>query len=104
MLGRKVGDTWIRPLALEWSMRIVTAGDSQALVNAFHALHVVDSTLNVVGEAHSEGELFQVARSQQPEIILLDWAFRPRFTAAWAAYLSEISGGARVVAIYGPLD
>ena len=83
-------------------MRIVIAGNSNALVNALHALHVTDTDLSIVGQAHSEGELFQVARAQRPELIVLDWTFRPRFTEEWAAYLSDISGGARVVAVYAP--
>ena len=83
-------------------MRILMAGKSDALLGTLQALHVADPDVHIVGQALDEGELFAAARAHQPELILLHWTFRPRLTPEWAAYLSAISGGARVVAVYAP--
>ncbi|MFN8498828.1 MAG: hypothetical protein U0641_13330 [Anaerolineae bacterium] len=83
-------------------MRIVMAGDSIALLDTLHALQVTDTSLSIVGQVHNEGELFRVARTERPEVIVVDSELRLRFTTDWAAYLSEISGGARVIVVYAP--
>ncbi|MFN8471143.1 MAG: hypothetical protein U0822_02890 [Anaerolineae bacterium] len=81
-------------------MHILMAGDLPSLEQTLEALRATHPDLIVVGHAFTEGELFRTARIEQPEVILLDWSFRPRLTQEWAAYLSHLSGGARIIAVY----
>ncbi|MFN8485781.1 MAG: hypothetical protein U0768_22300 [Anaerolineae bacterium] len=81
-------------------MRILLAGDLLSLEQALEALRETHPDLSVVSHSWSEGELFRAARVEQPDLIVLDWSFRPRLTQEWAAYLSHIAGGARILAVY----
>lgn len=83
-------------------MRILMAGNSNELLDILQTLCVTDSDMSIVGQALNEGELLMEARAHQPELILLHWTFRSRLTTEWAAYLSAISGGARIIVVYAP--
>ena len=83
-------------------MRILVAGNSNQLMDTLESLRATDPEACIVGQALNEGELLLEARSLQPELILLPWSFRSRLTSEWAAYLSAISGGARIMAVYTP--
>lgn len=89
-------------------MRILLADDQPDVRSALRLLLEQESGLDVVGEAADAERLIEGARSEHPDVILLDWELPDHRAPGGGAYLVEgiraVCPGARVIALSGRME
>ncbi len=80
-------------------MRTVIAASRERVDALLRFLQARQEDMVLVGQAASDGELFRLIRSEQPEVIVIDRRFRTRITSDWLAYLHRLSGGASIITV-----